>query len=82
VLESPEKNLLRAAGIFRQTTEISHCYERETCSGWPYNIYTMIHGRTSGLVWDIRKLSRNTGIKDYQALFTLKELKKTRGAHA
>ncbi len=25
---------------------ISHCYERLTTSDWPYNIYTMMHGRT------------------------------------
>lgn len=78
----PKKNLPRAAGIFQQTAQISHCYERETCGGWPYNIYTMIHGPDKrACLGIIRKLSRNTGIKDYQALFTLQELKKTRRAH-
>ncbi len=79
----PKKKLLRVAGVFQQTTEISHCYERKTYSSWPYNIYTMIHGLNKrDCLGIIRKLSRNTGIKDYRALFTLKELKKTRGSYA
>ncbi len=73
----PVKDLLRAADIFKRTSEISHCYERKTAVSWPYNVYTMVHGRSKrGCLKIISALSRNTGIKDYQALFTLKELKK------
>jgi DNA-binding Lrp family transcriptional regulator len=25
---------------------VSHCYARRTAEGWPYNLYTMIHGRS------------------------------------
>ncbi len=58
---------------------ISHCYERLTTSDWPYNIYTMMHGRTQA---DIEK--RHGGLKarfrgdtpHYEALYTLKEYKK------
>jgi len=26
--------------------EVSHCYERPSSADWPYNMYTMIHGRS------------------------------------
>lgn len=75
----PKKDLNRAANIFEKTGEISHCYERKTFVTWPYNIYTMIHGRNrKDCLKIIRILSRETGIKDYRALWTLKELKKTK----
>jgi DNA-binding Lrp family transcriptional regulator len=32
---------------------VSHCYERKTFKGWPYNIFAMMHGSDMG---DIRKL--------------------------
>ena len=73
----PKKDLNRMANIFQNTGEISHCYERKTFVTWPYNIYTMIHGRNrKDCLKIIRILSQKTGIKDYRALFTLKELKK------
>ncbi len=77
VWKVPAKDLLRAADIFKRAPEISHCYERKTFPAWPYNVYTMVHGRSKrGCLKIISALSRNTGIKEYQALFTVKELKK------
>ncbi len=79
----PKKNLLSVAGVFQKTAEVSHCYERATYSGWPYNIYTMIHASNKrACLGVIRRLSRDTGVKEYLPLFTLKELKKTRGSYA
>ncbi len=75
----PKKDLNRAANIFKNTGEVSHCYERKTFVAWPYNIYTMIHGRSrQDCLKIIRILSQKAGIKDYRELFTLKELKKTK----
>ena len=74
-----EKSLKTAANIFLKAGEVSHCYQRKTCLSWPYNVYTMIHGRNrKDCLRSIKRLSRMTGIKDYQELFTLKELKKTK----
>jgi siroheme decarboxylase len=75
----PKKYLLRTADIFITADEVSHCYRRKAFVSWPYNIYTMIHGRNrQGCLKAIKMLSQRSGIKDYQVLFTLKELKKTK----
>ena len=59
--------------------EVSHCYQREVASDWPYNIYTMVHARTKEeLRSTIDKIAGATGIQEYRALFTVKELKKER----
>ncbi|MEA1958403.1 MAG: NAD(P)-dependent oxidoreductase [Chloroflexota bacterium] len=60
-------------------SEVSHCYERATRDGWPYNLYTMIHGRTERECRDvISKIASRTGIEKYETLFTVKEFKKER----
>ena len=75
----PEGFLKRAENIFKSAEEISHCYQRKKFSSWPYNVYTMVHGTSKQICRKrVKSLSRKTGIKDYQELFTLKELKKTK----
>ena len=75
----PEKYLDRAVRVFVSAGWVSHCYQRKTYPCWPYNIYTMIHGRNRqdclSKVW---LLSRKSGVSRYRALFTQKELKKTK----
>ena len=58
---------------------ISHVYYRPSAaSDWPYELYTMIHGRSEaeclGVVEDVR---RATSLKEHAILRSLKELKKT-----
>ena len=58
--------------------EVSHCYARTPAPSWPYNLYTMIHGKTpEDCVRTAARLSAATGIADYQMLFSETELKKT-----
>jgi siroheme decarboxylase len=77
--EAAQRGFQRAVNIFKKTGEISHCYQRKTCASWPYNIYTMIHGRNrQDCLRTVKRLSRITGIKNYREMFTLKELKKTK----
>ena len=58
--------------------EISHCYERINCMDWPYNVYTMIHGKTKDdCLRVVRELILETGVTQYDLLFSTKELKKT-----
>jgi len=57
---------------------ISHCYERLTRPGWPYNLYTMVHGRSRAEVLKVVDgLVRKTGMKEYRVLESLREFKKT-----
>lgn len=56
---------------------VSHCYARATALEWPYNLYTMIHGRDrQECVRIAEEMAAAAGVRDYQLLFTVRELKK------
>lgn len=58
--------------------EISHCYDRINCMDWPYNVYTMIHCKTQeDCRRVIKELIQETGVTQYDILYSIKELKKT-----
>lgn len=58
--------------------EVSHAYERPSFDGWPYHIFTMIHGESEDEVRRIAKgMSEQVGITDYDVLFSTREFKKT-----
>ena len=58
---------------------VSHCYQRPHYPDWPYNLFTMVHGRSEDACLEIlAEISRTTGIRDYHALFSTKEFKKVR----
>ncbi len=57
--------------------EVSHAYERRTDENWPYNLYTMVHGKSDGDVQKtVQQMSQECGISNYRMLVTEKELKK------
>lgn len=57
---------------------ISHCYIRPTFDGFPYNVYTMIHGNSDAdLKKIIRELSELTRVGSYRALTSIREFKKS-----
>lgn len=57
---------------------ISHCYYRpSSAADWPYELYTMIHGRRPEEYKEaIADIMAATGLKNYAVLESLKELKK------
>ena len=56
---------------------VSHCYRRDPADGWPYNLYTMIHGKSEEDCRNTaRKISGKSGVRNYQLLFSRRELKK------
>lgn len=58
---------------------ISHCYERVVSPEWPYNIYTMIHGKSRVMTHGIvANLSSTFAITSYEVLYSGKEYKKQR----
>lgn len=64
---------------FRQ---ISHCYRRITTPEWPYNLYTMIHGKDEASCRALaRNISEKMAIESYIVLFSREELKKTSMAY-
>jgi DNA-binding Lrp family transcriptional regulator len=58
--------------------EVSHCYQRPRRPGWPYNLFTVVHGRSrEKCVQVVKKISLATGMKNYRLLFSTMELKKS-----
>jgi siroheme decarboxylase len=59
--------------------QVSHCYERETNSYWPYNLFVMVHGKSKEACLEVvGKVSDETGFTERALLFSMKEFKKTR----
>jgi DNA-binding Lrp family transcriptional regulator len=58
---------------------ISHCYYRPSnVPDWPYNMFTMIHGRHKNEYLEVIKfILCHTTLETYEILHSLKELKKT-----
>ncbi|MBB5351253.1 DNA-binding Lrp family transcriptional regulator [Haloferula luteola] len=58
---------------------VSHCYERPSYPDWPFNLFTMVHGKSAE---DCEKvlaaIAEATGIVHRQSLFSTKEFKKVR----
>jgi DNA-binding Lrp family transcriptional regulator len=73
-----EQDMDRVSTVMRNRPEITHCYQRRTCPEWPFNLYTMVHGKSSEQCRRIvDELQQETGISRYELLFSDKELKKT-----
>jgi len=72
-----EDQVQRVGQIMASFSAISHCYLRPPLPKWPFNLYTMVHGRREK---DCRllaqKISKGTGLKDYRLLFSKREHKK------
>ena len=74
----PEERVEEVGKAMARFRAVTHCYQRKTTKGWPYNLYTMIHGDDREECYEIaKKISRKAGIQDYILLFSEKEFKKT-----
>lgn len=63
--------------IMASFREVSHCYRRDPAEDWPYNLYTMIHGKDEADCREIaRRMSAKSGVETYKLLFSVRELKK------
>ena len=69
----------QAGKIAAKHQRISHCYYRpSSAEDWPYEFFTMIHGRNEGDYLEIiEDLRAKTSLREYAVLRSLKELKKT-----
>jgi DNA-binding Lrp family transcriptional regulator len=73
-----EERTAKIGPIMASFPAVSHCYLRPAVPEWPFNLYTMIHGRSHrDCRTEARAISRKTGIKDYRLLFSKRELKKS-----
>lgn len=57
---------------------VSHCYWRDPRPSFPYNLYSMVHGRSEEECRElVARMAAEVEIDDYEMLFSLEELKKT-----
>ncbi|MBM4272862.1 MAG: Lrp/AsnC family transcriptional regulator [Deltaproteobacteria bacterium] len=73
-----EEDIPRIGKKMASYREVSHCYARRPAPSWPYNLYTMVHGRTrEDCVATAARMAADTGLTQYEMLFSETELKKT-----
>jgi DNA-binding Lrp family transcriptional regulator len=58
---------------------VSHCYQRPSYPEWPYNLFTMVHGKNEQeCEQTLTAIAEATGISDRHALYSTREFKKVR----
>lgn len=73
----PEDRTGEVGKIMASFPQVSHCYQRSTFPGWPYNVFTMIHGQTTGECEAIiAEIVKAVEISSYELLYSTHELKK------
>ncbi len=74
----PPDELKRVGQLLARHQAVTHCYHREPAPGWPYNLYSMLHGKNPGDIEALAaRLADEVGIHRYEILFSDAELKKT-----
>ena len=59
--------------------EVTHCYARNAIQGFPYTLYSMVHGADREDVEGIvNRLAGEIGVDDRLILFSTREFKKCR----
>lgn len=75
----PQPRIEEVGKSMASFSEVTHCYERQTYTDWPYNLFTMIHGRTKEECETIAgEMSGQMGVADYILLYSTREYKKER----
>ncbi len=58
---------------------VSHCYLRPKYPSWPYNLFTMIHGKTKDDTNEvIESIAKEIKFNSYRPLYSTREFKKVR----
>jgi DNA-binding Lrp family transcriptional regulator len=74
-----ESELDRIGELMATFRPVSHCYRRPSYPDWPYNIFTMVHGKSQAeCERTLAEIAEKTGIRHYSALYSTKEYKKVR----
>jgi len=78
VWDAPSEKAAEIGVIMAGFQEVTHCYQRPRYPDWPYNLFTMVHGRSrEECVRTAEKISLAAGVKEYKLLFSTSELKKS-----
>ncbi len=75
----PQGRVEEVGKVIASFAQVTHCYERPTYPDWPYNLFSMIHSQTpEGCRQVAQEISGETGITDFDLLFSTREYKKAR----
>jgi DNA-binding Lrp family transcriptional regulator len=78
VWKVPDESIEEVGSFFASFDQITHCYQRAVYHGWPYNIFTMIHGRSFQECEEfIDQINTKINDLEYEILYSTKELKKS-----
>ncbi len=79
VWKAPDDQMDELGSLMASFRGVSHCYQRPTYPDWPYNLFSMTHGRTKQECEDVLDaIAAETGLGDRVVLYSTKEWKKTR----
>jgi len=74
----PAERLDEIARQMAASPAVTHCYDRNTAPGWPYNLYTMVHGRSREECERVVKdLGEQCQVSEHAMLYSKHEWKKT-----
>ena len=69
----------RVGALMAGFRAVSHCYRRPSYPDWPYNIFTMVHGKSQEeCEQTLTTIAEKAAIRDHSALYSTKEYKKVR----
>jgi DNA-binding Lrp family transcriptional regulator len=72
-----QDKIVEAGRSLAAVETVSHCYQRGTFEGWPYNLFAMLHGRSIDRIQEqIDEFVRVRQIDSFELLPTAAELKK------
>ncbi len=75
--EIPADSVVAAGRNLARFRTVSHCYERQTFEGWPYNLFAMLHARsTVQIERTIQEFAAAADVRSHCLLPTVAELKK------
>lgn len=78
VWDVPEEQASEVGRIMAAFDGVSHCYQRPRRPGWPYTVFTVLHGRTREECEQLAaRLAEAAGISNYKLLYSSRELKKS-----
>jgi DNA-binding Lrp family transcriptional regulator len=77
--ECPLEIIDRQGQFLAAQPEVTHCYYRVPTSGWPYNLYAMVHDRDrASCDRVIERLITTSGLNRFKVLYSVREIKKER----
>jgi DNA-binding Lrp family transcriptional regulator len=75
----PAERVAEVGPLMASFAAVSHCYERPAYPDFPYNLYTMVHGRTRDeCLRTLEAIAERTGISERAYLWSSREFKKER----